>query len=67
MDLLDKKISCPPKSEQQDIADKLDSFDQSEEKEKQQLYKLLKFKHGLMHDLLTGTVRVPANLLEATS
>jgi type I restriction enzyme S subunit len=52
--------------EQVRIVQCLDEVDGQVETEKRNLGKLILLKHGLMHDLLTGTVRVPANLLEAT-
>ena len=57
---LQKVLICSPKSleEQKDIAIKLQSIDNLISEEKKLQSKLLKKKSGLMHDLLTGKVRV---------
>lgn len=55
------KVPRPPTSEQTRIVQVFDSSDEKESKEKEQLEKLRTLKHGLMDDLLTGRVRVPAH------
>ena len=55
------------KHEQEQIGTILFEFDQQIREGSKDLAKLHVIKQGLMHDLLTGKVRVPKNLLEATS
>ncbi len=59
-------IRIPRPVEQEGIANRISSFDKVLAEESKKLTKLNQLKYGLMHDLLTGTIRVPANLLEAT-
>ena len=51
-------LILPPRSEQDALADVLDSVDAKVQAESQQLGKLRALKDGLMGDLLTGRVRV---------
>ena len=51
-------FSCPPVNEQTQIADTLDSHDARIRTEEQYRDKLKLQKKGLMHDLLTGKVRI---------
>lgn len=51
-------ILLPDKTEQNQIAEILDSIDKQIAHQKRQLNKLNHEKHGLMHDLLSGKVRV---------
>ncbi len=59
-------IRIPRPVEQEGIANRISAFDKVLAEESKKLTKLNQLKYGLMHDLLTGTIRVPANLLEAT-
>ena len=52
-------MQLPPSDEQYRIADRLDAHDDVLQTEQSKLAKLHQQKHGLMHDLLTGRVRVP--------
>ena len=54
----DIDILCPKPKERNIIASKLDKIEILINKTKQQLYKFQLQKSGLMHDLLTGKVRV---------
>jgi type I restriction enzyme S subunit len=49
----------PKPDEQNWIAKRFDAIDQLIQNEQANLFKLNQQKHGLMHDLLTGRVRVP--------
>lgn len=61
-------VSIPDdNSEQSQIVRSLDEIDGQVETKKVYLRKQILLKQGLMHDLLTGTIRVPPHLLEATS
>ncbi|MBV5306466.1 MAG: restriction endonuclease subunit S [Desulfobulbaceae bacterium] len=60
------RFALPFKKEQERIAQVAQAFENKLLAEQVCKVKLISLKHGLMHDLLTGTVRVPANLLEAT-
>lgn len=51
-------VSCPLKGEQILVADRLESVDSLLSSEYLKVTKFRKQKHGLMHDLLTGRVRV---------
>jgi type I restriction enzyme S subunit len=55
-------LRIPPPSEQTQISDMLDTADSGIEAELRVLEKLCALKSGLMTDLLTGRVRVPATL-----
>jgi type I restriction enzyme S subunit len=59
-------IPCPGIDEQNAIVAILSELERTTKEEMAELEKLISLKHGLMHDLLTGTVRVPVHLLEAT-
>lgn len=61
------RFALPLKKEQERIAQAVQSIETKLLAEQVCKDKLISLKHGLMHDLLTGTVRVPANLLEATA
>lgn len=52
------RVFRPPHSEQQKIVDILDGVDSQISIDKKRVDKLRRQKAGLMHDLLTGTVRV---------
>jgi len=54
------RVFRPPYSEQQKIVDILDGVDSQISIDKKRVDKLRRLKIGLMHDLLTGTVRVKA-------
>ena len=54
----DIDILCPKPEERNIIASKLDKIEIVINETKQQLYKFQLQKSGLMHDLLTGKVRV---------
>lgn len=54
------KVQCPPIAEQNKIASSLNSHDARIASEEAGLEKLRRVKRGLMHDLLTGRVRVNA-------
>lgn len=54
------QIAIPPEPEQDRIARRLASSDANACGERDSLSKLERLKRGLMHDLLTGRVRVPA-------
>jgi len=56
-DLLKLKIPIPPKQEQDDIADKLTSFDKTISKTENKLNIFHYLKLGLMQDLLSGNIR----------
>ncbi|WP_319522618.1 restriction endonuclease subunit S [uncultured Desulfosarcina sp.] len=58
-------VPCPPMVEQKAIMAKLAAQDHTIREEIVYLEKLKSLKQGLMHDLLTGKVRVPKKLLEA--
>lgn len=58
-------IRIPPPEEQKEIAYKLHSLDSAINTETKNYSKLNSLKQGLMHDLLTGKVRVPEKLQEA--
>jgi type I restriction enzyme S subunit len=60
------QFAIPPLQEQYLISKSLANIQGKIDVEARLSGKLIIIKHGLMHDLLTGTVRVPANLLEAT-
>jgi type I restriction enzyme, S subunit len=57
-DIKEHTIPLPPLIEQQKIASILSSMDEKLEAERKQLEQLKILKKGLMHDLLTGRVRV---------
>lgn len=61
------RFALPLKKEQERIAQAVQSIETKLLAEQVCKDKLISLKHGLMHDLLTGTVRVPAHLLEATA
>ena len=54
-------MQLPPSDEQQRISDRLDAHDDVLQAEQLKLAKLRQQKRGLMHDLLTGHVRVKVN------
>lgn len=60
-------VPCPGLSEQLAIVESISAFDRRFVKEHDELLKLQQLKQGLIQDLLTGRVRVPPHLLEATS
>jgi hypothetical protein len=60
-------IAYPELLEQERILVAIFSFNEKLSVLQQEHDKLISLKHGLMHDLLTGTIRVSASLLEATS
>jgi type I restriction enzyme, S subunit len=53
-------IPWPAIDEQREIVRRLNEYDESILREEMQLQKLAKLKSGLMHDLLTGKIRVPS-------
>jgi len=55
-------IPCPEINEQRAIVATISGVDLTYEHEKLGLSKLKNLKQGLMHDLLTGTIRVPQHL-----
>lgn len=64
----DSKFTLPKSLDEQTlIADRLDAWKEKFNDEVIFKAKCLLIKHGLMHDLLTGTVRVPEHLLEASA
>lgn len=65
--LLTIPMVVPLKDEQRAIRDSLDQFDQRIEADRRELDKLVQLKSGLMTDLLTGRVPVPADLLGETA
>lgn len=54
-------VPLPPISEQVLIVRINDEYEKCIQREKRYLEKLIKIKSGLMHDLLTGKVRVPSD------
>lgn len=58
-------ILLPCYNDQQIIVDRVASIDKEIKKTAVELAKLQTIKAGLMHDLLTGLVRIPPQLLEA--
>lgn len=58
-------IPLPSENEQKIIIERIKSVTNRLEREVISKQKLLSIKQGLMHDLLTGRVRVPPQLLEA--
>jgi len=60
------QFAVPPLQEQYLISKSLAEIQGKIDDEARLSGKLIIIKHGLMRDLLTGTIRVPANLLEAT-
>lgn len=58
-ELRDLPVALPKLDEQRAITERLDSLSQHIRDEELALVKWVKMKHGLMHDLLTGRVRVP--------
>lgn len=60
----DLNIKVPPLNERKKIADKLNKLESHLKAENQKLQKLKKMKTGLMHDLLTGKVRITDLKLE---
>lgn len=60
LDILGKlRVAVPPVEEQQAIVRRTEQMQLLREKEAAELLKLRTLKHGLLHDLLTGRVRVP--------
>lgn len=57
-------ISIPAKTEQINIVTRLEEYEAAIQRETSVFHKLTKTKQGLIHDLLTGTIRVPPHLLE---
>ena len=57
-ELRDLPVALPKLDEQRAITERLDSLSQHIRCEESALAKWVKMKHGLMHDLLTGRVRV---------
>jgi type I restriction enzyme, S subunit len=57
-DLINWPVYIPKLKEQKAIANKLSNIDQALKTEQNYLAKLIKFKHGLMQDLLTGKKEV---------
>lgn len=57
-DVSDLRIPLPSDSEQQAIADRIETVEQLEKQEEEKLERLEQIKRGLMQDLLTGKVRV---------
>jgi type I restriction enzyme, S subunit len=55
-------VTIPEKTEQINIVNRLEAYEEVIQKEKLVLKKLYSIKQGLMHDLLTGTIRVPQHL-----
>jgi type I restriction enzyme, S subunit len=53
------RVACPPKTEQVTMGDRIETVETLLADEFARLGKLSNLKHGLMHDLLTGRVRVP--------
>ena len=51
-------VAVPEPAEQRDLAARLDAADERVRREQVAADKLRLLKHGLMHDLLTGRVRV---------
>lgn len=58
-DLIGIKIAVPPLNEQNKIASVLSSIDDNILEKKRKLEQTKSLKKSLMHDLLTGKVRVP--------
>ena len=58
-------IPLPSENEQKIIIERIKSVTNRLEREVISKQKLLSIKQGLMHDLLTGRVRIPPHLLEA--
>ena len=60
-DLGDLLIALPPKNEVQNILNRLQALDRDLLANNNYLLKLRSVKSGLMHDLLTGRIRVPTD------
>ncbi|VBB46497.1 hypothetical protein TRIP_B40317 [uncultured Desulfatiglans sp.] len=58
------EIKIPLPDEQESIANRLGAFDAIMAKESKKSSKLHQLKQGLMHDLLTGRVRMPESILQ---
>lgn len=63
-DLAKIDIPVPPQNEQQEIIAILSDFDGNISKEQQYIDRLIRLKHGLMQDLLSGEVRTHDKDLE---
>lgn len=64
VDVCSLHVSLPCKTEQSRISERLNHSDSTMQAEIEGRDKLLRLRSGLMHDLLTGRVRIPESMLK---